>query len=39
MGEAEYLVNNFKIMNVIFNNDNFNYLEVNLIKILDMKNI
>jgi len=39
MGEAEYLVNNFKIMNVIFNNDNFNYLEVNLIKILDNKNI
>jgi len=39
MGEAEYLVNNFKIKNVIFNNDSFNYLEDNLIKILDKKNI
>ncbi|HHX71054.1 MAG TPA: MBL fold metallo-hydrolase, partial [Gallicola sp.] len=39
IGEAEYLINNFKIKKVIFNNDSFNYLEESLIKILDKNNI
>lgn len=39
IGEAEYLINNFKIKNVIFNCGNFNELEQNLIKILDNKKI
>ncbi|MBQ8472967.1 MAG: hypothetical protein IJ501_05635 [Bacilli bacterium] len=35
MGDSIYLVNNFKIENVIFNNDS----ELNLIKTLDKKKI
>ena len=39
MGEAINLVNNFKVEKVIFNNDTFNDLELNLVKILKEKNI
>lgn len=39
MGEAINLVNNFKVNRVIFNNDNYNDLEQNLIKVLDKKKI
>ena len=39
MGEAQNLVNNFKVKNVIFNNGNYNKLELDLIKILETKNI
>lgn len=39
MGEAINLVNNFKVENVIFNNDSYNVLEQELIKVLDAKNI
>lgn len=39
IGNAKYLLNNYKINKVIFNNDSFNDLELNLIKILDSKNI
>ena len=39
MGEAIYLVNNFKVDNVIFNCGEFNELEKELIKVLDKKKI
>ena len=39
MGDAQYLVNNIKVDKVIFNNDTFNDLELNLVKILKEKNI
>ena len=39
MGEAINLVNNFKVENVIFNCGKFNYLEQELIKVLDKKHI
>lgn len=39
MGEAEYLINNFKVKEVIFNCGEFNNLENELIKILDKKKI
>ena len=39
MGEAINLVNKFKVEKVIFNNDTFNDLELNLVKILKEKNI
>lgn len=39
MGESINLVNNFKVENVIFNNDEYNDLEKELIKVLDKKNI
>ncbi len=39
MGEASNLVNNFKVNKVVFNNDEFNQLEQDLIKLLDKKDI
>ena len=39
MGEAIYLVNNFKVGKVIFNNGEYNKLELDLIKILEKKKI
>lgn len=39
MGESINLVNNFKVDNVIFNKDNYNELEQELINILENKNI
>ena len=39
MGEAINLVNNFKVEKVIFNCGEFNYLEKELIKVLDKKKI
>ena len=39
MGEAINLVNNFKVEKVIFNCDEFNELEQDLIEVLDNKQI
>ena len=39
MGESINLVNNFKVKQVIFNNDEYNNLELNLIKQLQLKDI
>lgn len=39
MGDSIYLVNNFKVSNVIFNNDSYNDLEKKLIQVLDSKDI
>ena len=39
MGEAKYLVENFKIEKVIFNCGEYNDLEKELIKVLDKKKI
>lgn len=39
IGEAINLVNNFKVDRVIFNSDDYNKLENDLIKVLDKKNI
>ena len=39
MGEAKYLVNNFKVEKVIFNCGTYNNLEKELIKVLDKKKI
>ena len=39
MGDAIYLVNNFKVAKVIFNIGEYNVLEKKLIKVLDNKNI
>ena len=35
MGESINLINNFNVKKVIFNNDNYNDLELELIKILN----
>ena len=37
MGDSIYLINNYKVKNVVLNNDNFNELETNLIKELKNK--
>ncbi len=39
MGEAINLINNIKVEKVILNNDEYNDLELNLIKQLDNKHI
>ena len=39
MGDSIYLVNNFKVDKVILNNDDYNELEKELIKVLDKKKI
>ena len=39
MGDSIYLINNYKVKNVVLNNDNFNELETNLIKELKKKKI
>ena len=39
MGDSIYLVNSFKVENVILNNDDYNDLEQKLIKVLKKKNI
>ena len=39
MGESINLINEFKVDNVIFNHDNYNDLELDLIKLLDNENI
>ena len=39
MRDSIYLVNNFKIDKVILNNDDYNKLEIELIKVLDKKKI
>lgn len=39
MGESINLINEFKVDNVIFNHDNYNDLELDLIKVLDNENI
>lgn len=39
MGESIDLVNNFKVKKVIFNVGDYNNLEINLIKVLEKKNI
>ena len=39
MGDSIYLVNNFKVEKVILNNDDYNKLEKELIKVLDKKKI
>lgn len=39
MKEAVTLVNDFKVENVVFNNDDFNDLELNLIRVLNEKEI
>ena len=39
MGESVNLVNGFEVENVIFNNDEFNDLELELAKVLEEKNI
>lgn len=38
MGESINLVNNYKVDNVIFNSNDYNDLELELIKVLDDKN-
>ena len=38
-GEANYIINNFKVNHVIFNCGHYNYLERELIKLLESKNI
>ena len=37
MGDSIYLINNYKVKNVVLNNDSFNELETNLIKELKKK--
>ena len=39
MGDSIYLINNYKVKNVVLNNDDFNELETNLIKELKNKKI
>ena len=39
IGNANYLINNFKVRNVSFNSGNYNELETDLIKLLKYKNI
>lgn len=39
MGEAEHLINNYKVRKVIFNNNEYNNLEKSLIKVLNDKKI
>ncbi len=39
IGNANYLINNFKVKNVIFNKDSYNELESDLINLLNKKNI
>ena len=39
MGYSNYLITNFKVKNVIFNNDTYNELELSLINLLDKQNI
>ena len=39
MGEAINLINNFKVNKVVFNCGKYNYLEKELIKVLEQKNI
>ena len=39
MGDSIYLISNYKVKNVVLNNDNFNELETNLIKKLKKKKI
>ena len=39
MGDSIYLINNYKVKNVVLNNDSFNELETNLIKELKKKKI
>ena len=39
MGDIIYLINNYKVKNVVLNNDSFNELETNLIKELKKKKI
>ncbi len=39
LGSSNNLVNNFKVKKVIFNKDDYNELELNLIKLLKQKNI
>ena len=39
MGDSIYLINNYKVKNVVLNNDDFNELETNLIKELKKKKI
>ena len=39
MGDSIYLINNFKVKNVVLNNDSFNELETNLIKELKKNKI
>lgn len=39
MGDSIYLINNYKVKNVVLNNDSFNELETNLIKKLKKKKI
>ena len=39
MGDSIYLINNYKVKNVVLNNDDFNELEINLIKELKNKKI
>ena len=39
MGYSKYLITNFKVKNVIFNNDTYNELELSLINLLDKQNI
>lgn len=39
MGDSIYLINNYKVKNVVLNNDSFNELETNLIKELKSKKI
>lgn len=39
MGEADHLVNNYKVRKVIFNNNEYNDLEKSLIKVLNDKKI
>lgn len=39
MGESINLINNFNVEKVIFNNDNYNDLELGLIKTLEKKNV
>ena len=38
IGESINLVNNYKVDNVIFNSNDYNDLELELIKVLDDKN-
>lgn len=39
MGDSIYLINNYKVKNVVLNNDSFNELETNLIKELKKNKI
>ena len=39
MGDSIYLINNYKVKNVVLNNDSFNELETNLINELKNKKI